>query len=47
MFDSGWVFFLITVVGGFFGLLVLLVLAVKAFYIKVEQGQALIVNTLA
>lgn len=47
MFDSGWIFFWITVVGGFFGLLVLLLLAVKAFYIKVEQGQALIVNTLA
>jgi len=33
--------------GGFFFIVILLLLAVKSFYIKVEQGQALIVNTLS
>ena len=47
MSNSGLVYFLLVSIGGFFGLVVLLALAVKAFYIKVEQGQALIVNTLA
>lgn len=47
MFDSGLFYGAVVFIGGFFGLLILMVLAIKAFYIKVEQGQALIVNTLA
>ncbi len=47
MFDSGLIFVLLVGFGSIFGIIVLLLLAVKAFYVKVEQGQALIVNTLA
>jgi uncharacterized membrane protein YqiK len=47
MFDSGLFYGAVVFIGGFFGLVILTVLAVKAFYIKVEQGQALIVNTLS
>lgn len=47
MFDSGFFYFLVVTIGAFFGLVIVLALAVKAFYIKVEQGQALIVNTLS
>ncbi len=47
MNDYGLVYLLVVGFGAFFALVVLLALAVKAFYYKVEQGQALIVNTLA
>lgn len=47
MLESGWFYWAGIIVCGFISLVVLTALAIKAFYYKVEQGQALIVNNLS